>query len=206
MTYHNHITCFFSSFFYNSLSYTAYTFTLHQGTVLSAKFDDASVALGAALLANLPTTAVSSGDLEGSTGLSVAELEAARKAEVDMQVSLRYTLSCAAISSKSHCYVEWFSRVIVWPNWESFDCSDYLSLFYYDTESDYLPCRLPSLCFQVADEDIKLLLAGRNELESYLLEIRAAPRRKHGKWFLSARLKGCVMFCVERSYDATECH
>ena len=82
----------FSSFFffYNSLSYTAYTFILHQGTVLSAKFDDASVALGAALLANLPTTAVSSGDLEGSVGLSVAELEAARKAEVDMQVSLCY--------------------------------------------------------------------------------------------------------------------
>ena len=79
----------FSLFVDISPSYTTYTltFTSQQGTVLSAKFDDASVALGAALLANLPTTAVSSGVLEGSVGLSVAELEAARKAEIDMQVS-----------------------------------------------------------------------------------------------------------------------
>jgi hypothetical protein len=34
---------------------------------------------------------------------------------------------------------------------------------------------------QAADQEIKLLLAGRNELESYLLEMRAAPRRKYGK-------------------------
>lgn len=67
--------------------------------MLSAKFDDASVALGAALLANLPTTAVSSGVLEGSVGLSVAELEAARKAEIEMQVSVcrAIILTCWAI-------------------------------------------------------------------------------------------------------------
>jgi hypothetical protein len=46
---------------------------------------------------------------------------------------------------------------------------------------------------QAADEDIKLLLAGRNELESYLLEIRAAPRRKHGKHPMSV--------CLELMYD-----
>ena len=73
-------------------------FTSLQGTVLSAKFDDASVALGAALLANLPSTAVSSASPEGSVGLSVAELQAARKAEIEMQVS-----SCIFITSPVSC-------------------------------------------------------------------------------------------------------
>ena len=66
--------------------------------MLSAKFDDASVALGAALLANLPSTAVSSASPEGSVGLSVAELQAARKAEIEMQVS-----SCIFITSPVSC-------------------------------------------------------------------------------------------------------
>ena len=69
------------------LPHTTHHLTSYQDTVLSAKFDDASVALGAALLANLPTTAVSSDVLEGSVGLSTTELEIARKSEIEMQVS-----------------------------------------------------------------------------------------------------------------------
>ena len=37
------------------------------------------------------------------------------------------------------------------------------------------------ILWQTIDADIKLLLAARNELESYLLEMRAAPRRKYGE-------------------------
>ena len=37
------------------------------------------------------------------------------------------------------------------------------------------------ILLKTIDADIKLLLAARNELESYLLEMRAAPRRKYGK-------------------------
>jgi hypothetical protein len=43
---------------------------------------------------------------------------------------------------------------------------------------------MTNLIVQAADEEIKLLLAGRNELESFLLEMRAAPRRKYGETFL----------------------
>ena len=37
------------------------------------------------------------------------------------------------------------------------------------------------ILWQTIDADIKMLLAARNELESYLLEMRAAPRRKYGE-------------------------
>jgi hypothetical protein len=55
--------------------------------VLGAKFDDASVALGAALLANLKTDkTVPVTQTSGSSGLSEAEVEAARAKELLMQV------------------------------------------------------------------------------------------------------------------------
>jgi uncharacterized membrane protein YhfC len=58
-----------------------------QGTILGAKFDDASVALGAALLANLKTDkTVPVTQTPGSSGLSEAEVEAARAKELVMQV------------------------------------------------------------------------------------------------------------------------
>lgn len=60
-----------------------------QGTVLGAKFDDASVALGAALLANLEKKtegALPDIAVEGSIGLSTAEIQAAREKELLMQV------------------------------------------------------------------------------------------------------------------------
>jgi hypothetical protein len=43
----------------------------------------------------------------------------------------------------------------------------------------YVP-RVSELEMQSCDGEIKLLLAARNELESYLLEMRSTPRRKHG--------------------------
>jgi hypothetical protein len=88
-----------------------------EGTVLGAKFDDSSVALGAALLANQKDLKLSYSDADSSLGLTEGEIEAARLSELEMQ-------SC--------------------------------------------------------DGEIKLLLAARNELESYLLEMRSTPRRKHG--------------------------
>ena len=41
--------------------------------------------------------------------------------------------------------------------------------------------RADELVMQSRDAEITLLLAARNELESYLLEMRAVPRRKHGE-------------------------
>lgn len=57
---------------------------------MGAKFDDASVALGAALLANLEKKsegALPEIAVEGSIGLSTAEVQAAREKELLMQVS-----------------------------------------------------------------------------------------------------------------------
>lgn len=190
--------------------------TSYQGTVLSAKFDDASVALGAALLANLPTTAVSSDVLEGSVGLSTAELEAARKSEVEMQVGRCTALALHSKILNRHTYtIERYLELLHTSEWDLRGSSyvillgeyynDITALIYFSTShlsspsiSSHLWPLFSLLHVQAADEDIKLLLAGRNELESYLLEIRAAPRRKHGKYQLAVRLEAlhCDMWCI----------
>jgi hypothetical protein len=69
-----------------------------QGTILGAKFDDASVALGAALLANLKTDkTVPVTQTPGSSGLSEAEVETARAKELVMQVSSLHRLLNAVV-------------------------------------------------------------------------------------------------------------
>ena len=50
------------------------------------------------------------------------------------------------------------------------------------------PPLLSPLTSQAIDAEIKLLLAARNELESYLLEMRAAPRRKYGERTLDLQI------------------
>ena len=52
------------------------------------------------------------------------------------------------------------------------------------------------ILWQTIDADIKLLLAARNELESYLLEMRAAPRRKYGK---KKKYQNVVIWKLHRS-------
>jgi molecular chaperone DnaK (HSP70) len=49
-----------------------------EGTILGAKFDDSSVALGAALLANQKDLKLSYSDADSSLGLIEGEIETAR--------------------------------------------------------------------------------------------------------------------------------
>jgi hypothetical protein len=102
-----------------------------KDTHLGAKFDDGSIALGAALLA---TAAAAAGSVESTDdklkeyeglGLTAEELNAARQLEVSMQAT---------------------------------------------------------------DAEISAILAARNEIEAYILEMRSAPRQKHGNLIDSAKL------------------
>lgn len=50
------------------------------------------------------------------------------------------------------------------------------------TEEERESGRLKELSMQSHDQDMRQLLAVRNSLESYILEMRSAPKRKFGKF------------------------
>ena len=60
------------------------------------------------------------------------------------------------------------------------------------TADELAAARTEELEMQGRDAEITLLLAARNELESYLLETRAIPRRKHGNTVDAAALNGLL--------------
>lgn len=60
------------------------------------------------------------------------------------------------------------------------------------TADEIAAARSDEVAMQGRDAEITLLLAARNELESYLLEMRAIPRRKHGEKVDAARLNSAL--------------
>lgn len=113
-----------------------------QGIPLGAKFDDASVALGAALLTvrgdDAVLLATNIGTEKSSAGLSEDELKAAKQREVEMQAN---------------------------------------------------------------DAELEELLAARNDMESYILSMRQAPRRKHGEKINKQALEALLEDCENWMYD-----